>query len=300
MEYVDQKALEAIAGFDGSQILALINAVGGRENALDLCSGEKKAIIEEVLRLFIDKNARGIPFADMISKTVDADRDFYLTQPVVDYMAVRDGVVEAYGSDYNFMSVYDFRAQCEKVLERVRQDKQIANLLKGPYFPWVLPQLKGDLGKVLDEEMIPAMERSYLEQFPNRSFTNYRHGELEGEVIVISGTRQDLLVEAMAKESVCGIYFPVLQGFSILADREFITQMPEDVILAGMEIPAVVTAYPGICGRDWNTLGLDMASLQWQSSESSLYFKAGDGSARFVFRFLNADANYAGGVSFLG
>jgi len=297
---LDQRALDLLSGIDAGLTLAVMSAVGGRDNYLALASGDKKAVIEEVMRIWFDKNGRGIPFPEMQGRTADADRSFHLTQPEVDYAGVLARMQKFYGEGYVFMFAKEFQLRCEAVLNWICGNPQIANLLKGSYFPWVLPQLKGDLGKMLDVEMIPAMEQSYRAEFSNRNFTNYRHGELEGQVTVVDGTRQNLLVEAMATGSVCGVYFPALQGFSIPADREFITRMPEEMILAGMEIPAVVTAYPKICGRDWYTPGLDMASLLWRSSEYSLDFKAYGGNASFGFRILEADGRYAGGVSFLG
>ncbi len=294
------KILEILEGFDASHVLALINAVGGRNIANDIAAGKKKVTVEDVIHVLFDQHGRGIPFPGM-KDVVDANRSFYVTQPVIDYAAILVRLQQFFGLGFTFMPASEFQERCMVAIELVKSDLQIANLLKWPHFPFVIPQLTGDLGKLLDDNIVPALERSYLAQFPERSFNNYRHGELAGQVTVVVNTRQERLIQAMVKGSVCGVYFPTaLRGFGIQADREFINHLPECLILSGMEVPVAVTAYPEIFGRDYHTPGLDMASLQWQSPKYSLLFKAHDGNALFGHRNLLAYENYSGGVSILG
>lgn len=298
---------EALAGMDDGQKAAIIRKVAraqtGDETVAeqvirDVLSGDLRIVLVDGSVKFVDHTGRVIPLPGM--DVVDANRSFYLEQPEINYAERLARVQEFYGKGAKFMSAVEFEDRCNAAIERISGDRQIANLIKGSHFPFVMPQLQGDLGQLLDNTMVPAMERSYKAQFPKRSFTNYRHDELTGQVTVIPGTRQERLVEAMVKGSVCGVYFPALQGFGITADREMIGRLPELLILSGMEVPAVVTAYPKITGRGRQTPGLDMASLQWQSSEYSLYFKANDDNANFDNRNLNANENYSGGVSVLG
>lgn len=279
---------------------SVVNYLGGLDVAFDVAAGRKKVTVEDVIRILFDQShGRGIPFPGM-KGVVDANWAFYLAKPAINYAMTLACLQEFYGSGFVFMAVSEFQERCHAVIERVKNDPLIANLLNGPYFPFVIPQLAGDLGQLLDDTIVPALERSYRAQFPGRPFTNYRHGELARQVMVIAETRQERLVEAMAKGSVCGVYFPALQGFGISADREFIGRLPKCLILSGMEVPVVVTAYPEIFGRDHNTPGMDMASLQWQSSVCSLYFRAGGDEASFGYGDLYANGNYAGGVSVLG
>ena len=294
-----EKVLQVLEGFDASHTLALINALGGRDIALDIAAGKKKVAVEDVIQLLIDQNGRGIPFPGM-KGVVDADRSFYLTQPSINYTEVLGRLQEFYGQEYEFMSAEEFQKRCEVALAYIKGEPSIANLLNGPHFIFALPKLTGDLGTILDNTIVPAMERAYLAQFPDRSFTNYCHNDLAKKVKVVTGTRQERLVHAMAQGPVCGVFFPALQGFSIPADREFIAKMPERLTLAGMEVPVAVTAHPDTLFRDWYTPGLDMASLQWQSREFSLRCGANDDEAGFGCGDLHANGLYSGGVSILG
>ncbi|MBM3204394.1 hypothetical protein FJZ48_00200 [Candidatus Uhrbacteria bacterium] len=249
--------------------------------------------------VLVDRNGRVIPISGM-KGVVDAKRAYYLTQPEIDYAARLARLQEFYGKDVKFMSAAEFEDRCKAALARITGNQQIANLPRGPHFPFALPQLQGDAGQLLNDTIIPALARSYKAQFSKPPFTNYREGELAGQVTVIPGTRQERLVEAMAKGPVCGVYFPALQGFGIIADREMITHLPENLILSGMEVPAVVTAYPEITGRDGKTPVLDMAALQWQSDGFSLGFRAYGDEAFFDRRGLYPCDRCSGGVSVLG
>ena len=289
------------------QVEGLITKLG-EDVARRIASGELVAEVKDgnvvveksVLPLF-DKGGRGIPFPGM-KGVVDANRSFNLGGPFeVNYKLVHNRLKKHFGRKYKFMPVSEFETRCKTVLDFVRNNPRIANLLNGPYFPWVMPQLSGDIGKLLDNVIVPAAESSYKEQFAGREFTNYRHKDLAGKVTVIPDTRQDTLIRAMDEDSICGVYFPTLQGFGIPADREWIMKVSEQrLILSGMEVPVVVAAYPDICGRDHQTPGLDMAALQWQSSDYSLCFFAGDDGADFGRRSLGTSGSSAGGVSILG
>lgn len=295
-----EKILQVLEDFDAPSILALINALGGRENALDIMAGKKKVTVEDVVQLLFDRNGRGIPFFGM-KGVVDADRLYYLTRPLsIDYAGVLARLQKFYGSEYEFLSVDEFQKRCEAVFIYIKGEQQIANLLNGPHFVFALPNLTGDLGILLDNVIVPAMERSYRDQFPDRYFTNHCRNGLIGQVTVITGTRQDRLIQAMAHGPVCGVFFPALQGFSIPADHEFVTKTPERLILAGMEVPAVVAAYPEVLFLDFHTPGLDMAALRWQFSGRSFYCKADDSAADFGGRIITPGGHCAGGVSILG
>lgn len=229
----------------------------------------------------VDETGRVIPTPGM-KGVVDADRSFYLTQSDLDYASRLARLQEFYRDSVKFMSAAEFEDRCEAAIRRVGNDLQIANLLKGPHFPFIMPQLQGDLGHLLDGTMVPAMERSSLAQFPDRRFYNYRRGQLTGNVMTVPDTRQERLIEAMTKGSACGVYFPCLQGFDITAAHEMIAaRLPETLVLSGMEVPVVITAYPEIIALDVNTPGLDMAGLAFKSLEHSLFYWASDVNAMF-------------------
>jgi hypothetical protein len=255
---------------------------------------------EQVVEL-VDANGRVIPVPG-VSGVVDADRKFYLTQPCLDYTLRHARLQEFYGCGMQFASVSEFADRCEAAIERIASDPRIANLLKGPHFPFIIPQLQGDLGTLLDGTVVLAMERSYCAQFPNRKFYNYRRDQLTGNAMAVPGTRQERLIEAMTKGLAYGVYFPCLQGFDLAGAREMTNHLPESLVLSGIEVLAVITAYPDITGVGVNTLGLDMSALALRACpEYSPFFWASDVNAMFGGR-RNGDVggDHCGGVTILG
>lgn len=136
---------------------------------------------------------------------------------------------------------------------------------------------------------------------------------MSGKVSVVDGSRHDQLIDRMKESQVIGLHFPnPLQGFSINASREQMSTLPpvrrsqsgeggEGFILSGMDAPIAMAMYPDILARGYNTPGLDLAALQWQSAGSSLYLGThGDG---LVFRGTGplafACGYYSGGLLFL-
>lgn len=300
---------EVLAGMDEGQRNAIIRKVAraqtGDETVVEqvlqaVLSGDLRIVLVDGVTKFYDHTSRGIKLPTMKETVLDPDRSFNLTHPTSGLTTPFNRLKQFYGNGCDFPSLSEVESRYNAAIERVKANNQIVNLLKGPHYLFVIPKMEGDLGTILDGTIVPALERSYKEQFPKRSFTNYRHGQLAGQVTVIPNTRQDRLIEAMAKGWVVGAYFPCLQGFSILADREFIAAMPECLILSGMEVLVVATAYPHLIARDWHTPGLDMASLQWRDPGCSLCFEASVDEADFGSRCLRARGNCSGGVSVLG
>lgn len=278
-------------------------AGGGEHGGEEAC----QEILRDNLRItlvvdnritLVDHAGRCIPLPGMI--TVDADRRFHLTQPEIDYAARLARVQEFFGKDMEFVSPSEFQEHCQSIIERIKFDERISNLAKGLYFPFVIPRLVGDLGEILDDTILPALERSYSAQFPKRSFNNYCCGQLKGQIKVISNTGQASLIEAMTNESVCGVYFPALQGFSKEADCELIRNMPGCLILSGLEVPVVAAMYPEIIGRDYYTPGLDMASLLWKSEDSLFCMFNGDEFCISSSKRNVGDGLFSGGVSIIG
>ncbi len=285
-----------------NQIGALVNRVGGMAGVEDVLSHRKRVVLEDVIRLLFDKNGRGIPFPEMEGGVVDQRPSLTLAKPGLDYLGRHARLQEFYGKDARFVSAAEFEDRCGAAIKRMADNSETENLLKGPYFPFVMPQLRGDLGTLLDDTMVPAMERSYLAQFPGRKLLYKQNvGALAGGVEVVAGTRQERLVEAMNQGPVVGIYFPCLRGFSVVADAEFMAVSPETLILAGMEVPVIVTAYPEMVGGCYDTPCLDMASLRLRGSEQSICFWAGHTEAHMERRILpeEGDAECWGGITFL-
>ncbi len=292
---------------------ALIDQLGGLDIVNKILSGDLKVSVQgpllqvnEGIKPLFDKNGRRIPL-NLNAAVCDPDKDYFVEQPSVSY---KDRLCKGFtNTGLNaFMSLADFSDKAEKLLNELRSSEQLKNLLKGPYLPIIIPKTHlTDLG-AMTEDLVTAAGKSYQNHFTKlfgkRSFTNYRKGELEGQVTVANGSRYERVVEHIQKESMVGIYFPtVLQGFSVHADVEQMASLPESLILSGpLDIAMAFAMYPDVLGRNGYTPVYDCSAVNWQSSASSLFFGARGDSASFGGRgsLSYALGNFSGGVLFVG
>jgi hypothetical protein len=90
-----------------------------------------------------------------------------------------------------------------------------------------------DIGTALEDDYIPVVEKAYIEQFPEYSFTNHSPKSLQNQLQVTPGGRHQQVLDAMADEIVVGIYFPCLLEYSVPAAVERMATLPENFLLAG-------------------------------------------------------------------
>lgn len=292
-------------GLTGGQqdalLLKLLADVGGEEKAAEVFAaylrGEIRVILQDAAVKLVDANGRLIPIK-LNGKVVDANRDFYLAQPDLNYGATLSRLRQFFASELEFASAEEFAQKAEVVIASVKGNKQTSNLLKGAHLPLCFPKLAvADYGRSLEDDFLTAVARSYADAFPNRTFTNWRKNDLADKVAVVAGTRHERLVAAMVQGSVVGVYFPIAtQGFSIPADREAINGLPGNYLLTGaIDASLAMVAFPRTLARDYNTPGLDCSANSWASG-CSLCFRTGDSGLGFVSRGLDANDYYSGGV----
>lgn len=283
------------------QVEAMINKIGGLEVWEAVLHDEVTVEVKEVFQKLFDKNGRRIP-RDLKSAVCDPYPSFKLVQPEINYATRLDRLGRFFPAAATFSSTKEFQTRSEALLEQLRQDKLLSNLLNGVFLPICLPKIRiKDYGQALEEVFLVAVGKSYENQFSGRKFYNYRKGELETQVSIVEDSHKRLLAE-MEEGPVVGIQLFPLQGYSIYADREQMTSLPESLILSGaMDIATVITAYPDVLARE-NTPGYDCAANSWQSAGSSLCFGTFVGGLGFDgFGGLgDAGRGYSGGLLFLG
>ena len=272
----------------------------------ELIPGEKggEIVLREVLKKPFE-HGRRIP-EGLQSNVCDADRDFRLDQPKLDEevdFANRITRLHRCLSVDTKVTAEQLKAETERLLAIIRENSRIADIANGVYLPVVLPKLvTDDLGAEL-ELYLASVKNSYAKTFGDRTFYNHRKGTLANQVSYVDGSRHDQLIERMKKGLVIGLHFPnSLQGFSIHADREQMSTLPEGFVLSGMDTPIAMAMYPDILARDRNTPGLDLAALQWQSVGYSFSFEASGDGLGFgrTGSMAYALGNYSGGLLFLG
>jgi len=287
------------------ELNALVKNLGGEEVARKIQRGEVKVSFEDVVKVLFDKHGRRI-LEGLQANVCDADRDFRLDQPQLDKeVDFANRIMRLHGclSIDTEVTAEQLMTETERLLAIIRGNSQIANIANGVCLPVVLPKLvTDDLGAEL-ELYLAGVNNSYAKTFGDRKFYNHRKGTLANEVSVVDGSRHGQLIERMKQELVIGLHFPnSLQGFSIHADREQMSTLPEGFILSGMDTPIAMVMYPDVLARDWNTPGLDLAALQWRSADYSLLFLAYDFRLDFGRTGSLADAHdyCSGGLLFLG
>ena len=255
------------------------------ENALTtdvvdrLLSGEltvrvigKEVVIEPTPVLVYDKNGRRIPPKGMKANVCDANYGYYTTRVDREDYA---GRLKLAGDAFNdkslkFVSAEEFERRICALGQKIEADETIKNVLKGAWYPFVIPRWLGvtekNYGDKLDKVLVPTVARAYKKAFPERPFNNNLKGQLSGEVTIWTGSRHERVLEVASKEPVVGIYFPTaLQGYSINADREQMETLPEMFLLAGaLDAMAAMSMYAKELLRDKKTPCYDMAALVWR------------------------------------
>ena len=294
------------ADWTRGQVEALINIIG-EETAKRLLAGDISVEFKDVVKKFFDKHGRRIPKGLKANACdANANRNFRLDQPKLgEEVDFANRITRLHGClDVNTgVTAEQFKVETERLLAIIRDNTQVANITNGVWLPVVLPKLiTDDLGAELGL-YLEAVGNSYTKTFSDRKFYNHCKGTLGGNVSIIDGSRYDQLIERMKQGPVIGIHFPnPLQGFSINAQREQMSTLPEGFILSGLDTAIAMVMYPDILACKYNTPGLDLPALQWQSVDYSLNFWAYDVELGFVHTddLAFAADDYSGGLLFLG
>jgi len=274
--------LDILKGLEIGQIAGILQRVsGGDQQKLKalLCDELEVQLIERVLKLF-DKTGRRISPKGLQNAVCDPDKNFRLIQPEFKTMYDYEQRLIRFRRMFSGpLSEAYFEDRIKKLIIEIKSNRFLVNLLNGVYLPILMPKIETkdfDYGTTLEQIFLPAVEKAYKKQFPNRSFYNYRKGQLANQVSIIQCSRHEILVEKMKQGIVYGIYFPnPLQGFSVLAACEQMSTLPESLILSGgFDSSVAQVMYPDILARDLKTLGYDLSALCWRSSGCSLFFRA--------------------------
>lgn len=166
-------------------------------------------------------------------------RRFICTQPVVDYGEIHERARKHLGAGVA-LSATEFEGRAEAILKGLRSDPKTRNIAAGVCVPFLLPKSAhpdraghAEIGQDLEETYLPAVQRSFQEEFPDYSFTNHCKSGLAGKLGVAAGSRHERLLEAMQQGVVVGYYFPCLLEYSVPAAVEQMKTLPETFLLAG-------------------------------------------------------------------
>lgn len=287
------------------QVEAFINKIGGLEVWESVLRNESSVEIKSNSSKLFDKNGRRIPSRFLNHDVCDSDRSFKLLQPEINYVEVIERLKKNFPAQVegaDFLSAEEFKKRAESLIEQLRQDKSLANLLKGVWLPICLPKLFiNDYGRSLEDVFFPAIENSYRSKFPDRSFDSF-FLESVGNVSVVSGSRHEILLRKMIDGPVVGIVFFPLQGFSALAQREQLEKLPESILLCGaVDIATAMTAYPEVLVGNQHRPSYDCSAILLDENSIIDFHPEDD----YIYVGLNERLNQAhgawsGGLIFVG
>ncbi|MBI5765734.1 hypothetical protein HZA71_00725 [Candidatus Falkowbacteria bacterium] len=315
---IDQ--IEDIDDIPPSYLRATINKIGGLEKWKRLMRGNFSVELKEAIRLLFDRNGRFIPFSALKIAICDPNPNFHFKQPEINYgeilERIRRHLAVGLGQeplDIGLASVGEFEERTLAVKAKLDTDPRTINATKGIWLPIALPQLQlllsennGDYGALLNQ-FVAGVASAYAEDYPNRSFTNYRQNDLTGNVSIFPGSRHDRLITEMVKGTVVGIVLLPFGGYSVNACREIwsghelFSQILNRMFLGGgLDVAIAYMAFAKELCRDNNTPIVRCPAVNWRSY--SLQFDADYDAASFdnTVHLVHTDGNYSGAVFCLG
>ena len=206
-------------------------------------------------------------------------RRFICVQPSIDYGRIHSRIsrhLDCVGA----IAPMEFRARVERILSKIADDERCAALTNAVAVPFFLPRTLGsasaDMGAALEARYLPALERSFTEAFPGRTFVNHHKPSLAGKLSVAPGSRHDRLLAAMDTDVVVGVVFVSLTEFSIPAAIEQMADLPPGILLSGgVDLSAALVGSPDLLLRtDGYPPLIWLAGLQTEPTTAGFYFEA--------------------------
>jgi hypothetical protein len=220
-----------------------------------------------------DKDGRCIP-NDLQAEVCDFNENLYLESPYLDSVEdyeYRLERLQQYLGVSTGISAEEFKISSEGLLAQLNKNPQIANIVTDDCLPIILPQLiTADFGIIL-EQYLEALAKSYNAFMIHleKTFQNDSKGELINKVSLIKGSRHNQLIKRMKKKSFVGLIFPTaMTGFSVDAQREQISLLPDSFILSGIDIIIAMIMYPDVLARDFDVPDLDLAAITCNDSDT--------------------------------
>jgi hypothetical protein len=260
------------------EIQAVLNAIGP-EKAKKFLDGEIILEFKDTKRSLFDKDGIRTAYDVFHSRSYIFNYQTYFAKFLkLDFSKILYQLQQSLGYDVGISSK-EFEEESERLMHIIRRKKCIRNITLNTAIPVVIPKLLySDLGKQVDC-YLNAISNSYV-TYSGKKLLKYT-GSLKGRISVSEGSRQERLVERIKEGPVVGIYCPnALHGFSRTAQLEQMSELPENLILSGLDVFIAMIMYPDIFSSlncpDTYVSGLQHknfgSNFLFQSSENYLCF----------------------------
>lgn len=309
MANVSQGDLVKYGGFTLGQVEAILNRFLAevpsdyREEVLASIMHDEKKItvtIEDVKRLLINKHGRrAIHGISGEAKTRDPNLNFFFRSlSDIDFSEIVTRRHEKFGFG-PCMESKKFVKCINYLKDKIATNPQVSNLLApaaAPCYPIILPQNTGydDYGQMLEDLLLPAVEDSYHEAFRGKRFINAYRNKIVKQVNIVDERHAKLFAD-LANGPIVGILFPaVMQGFNVYAQRQMVTEMPDDFSLQGpLDAAVALVLYPKYLAHEGHVPLMDCSAVELFHGIRSPYFASRAGCGlEFSIR---EDLGYAAG-----
>ena len=201
---------------------------------------------------------------------------FKIQQPQVDFASIHARIKTQF-SEHTLPSKENFQAKIESLVESIRQNAPIQDILNGVWIPFLIPKISCiDLGEQLEIHALPALTKSF-ETLGKGTFKRHWKSDLTGTLTTPKSTRHEQLITRLQQEAVMGCYFPsALSEFSLPATREIMPQLPDNILLSGaMDTCAALIGSPELLqNQEHYPPLLWFAAIDDADCESGLHLEA--------------------------
>jgi hypothetical protein len=178
-----------------------------------------------------------------------------------------------------------FESHATSLLDMMRVSRDYSGLLNGVHIPFVFKdtQKLPDLGRHIEDHLLPSVQKSFNDTFPQSHFKAVlqSNSELQGSVKIASHSGYESFIEATQRGVVVGWYFPqALQEFDVDSQRRQMETLPQlidaQVCLSGaVDICAAVVGSPELLiSEDFYTPILCMSAIEHLDPRMVLLLKA--------------------------
>ena len=233
---------------------------------------------------YFDHNGRRLPSPEMRTFGDSPCNYYRLEQPQLDFREILSRISRNLDIPLD-ITADQFQARVASLLSRLRSSPGMGNLAGGVHVPFAFRRIQrgADLGSELEGYLLPGLQKSFAENFPDAHFKAILQGgsELTRNIGLDSHSRYQKFIDASEAGTVVGLYFPqALQEFDLASQRQQMRSLPYPLAVStclsgGIDICAALTGSPKVLfSNDYYTPIPIMASYLHRDPRLVLLLKA--------------------------
>lgn len=202
---------------------------------------------------FFDLSGRRIPTEEVRVFSREPKEYYKIDQPIINYELILNRIQDI-NHEIREIKKQDFEEQVKKIIEEIKKKAEYRNLLNGVWVPFIYKRKnKGaDLGRELEEELLPQVKHSFLEKNPQSEFRAIlqSNSKLQKNISLDPDSRYEEFIQMSERKAVIGLYFPqALQGFDVASQRKQMKTLTNSsglniCLSGGMDICSALVACP--------------------------------------------------------